>query len=199
MASTPCLIPTGAEFDTLLEAYGLTPADGVEFPVPGSLITRPPAGKVGVYPKTFDAGLRLPLTNFQEEILRCCGCSVQMLTLDAIHKVVAFEMICRANGIIPDYFVFKYFFRFPATNDKYTFSARRGGHNLVLDNKPPKNYQEKWVWVNHELLGRDHPRAVMPFETIPKLFPHNQQLRISCVLFKWMLMLCRRLSLPELV
>ncbi|CAI9297948.1 unnamed protein product [Lactuca saligna] len=60
------LIPSSSEFDTLQEAYGLTPADGVEFLVFGSLINRPPPGKVSVYLKTFDAGLYLPLTDFQE-------------------------------------------------------------------------------------------------------------------------------------
>ncbi|CAI9300375.1 unnamed protein product [Lactuca saligna] len=99
--------PSSSEFVTLQEAYGLTPDDGVEFPVSGSLITHPPLGK--------------------------------MLTPGTIHKVVAFEMIWRANGIIPNYFVFKYFFRFAVTNDKYTFSARPGGDNLVMDSNPPKN------------------------------------------------------------
>ncbi|CAI9268695.1 unnamed protein product [Lactuca saligna] len=105
MASTQSLIPSSYEFDTLQEAFGLTPANGVEFPVSSSLITRPTPGKVGVYLKTFDAGLRLSLTDIQEEILWRNGCSVQMLTPGVFHKIVAFEMICRANGIVPDYFV----------------------------------------------------------------------------------------------
>lgn len=148
MASPLSLIPSSVEFVTLQEAYDLNPADGVEFPASGSLITQPPPGKVGVYLKTFDAGLRLPLIDFQEEILRCNGCSVQNLTPGVVHKMVAFEMICRVNDIVPDYFVFKFFFRFAATNDKYTFSARQGGHNLVLDSKPPKNWQDEWLRVN---------------------------------------------------
>ncbi|CAI9271171.1 unnamed protein product [Lactuca saligna] len=69
MASSQGLIPSSAEFVTLQEAYGLTLVDGVEFPVSGSLITWPPSGKAGVYLKTFDAGLRLLLIDFQEEIL----------------------------------------------------------------------------------------------------------------------------------
>lgn len=116
MASAQTLTPSSSEFDTLQEAYGLTPADGVEFPAPSSLITRPSAGKVGIYLKTIDA--------FQEEMLRCNGCNVQMLTPGVVHKIMAFELICRANNIIPDYFIFKFSFRFAATNDKYTFSAR---------------------------------------------------------------------------
>lgn len=46
-----------------------------------------------------------------------------MLTLNVVNKVVAFEMVFLANGYLLDYFVFKYFFRFCCTGDKYTFSS----------------------------------------------------------------------------
>ncbi|CAI9290307.1 unnamed protein product [Lactuca saligna] len=87
----------------------------------------PPPGKIVVYLKTLDAGIRFLLTDFQEEVLQKDGCSLQMLTPNAVNKVVAFEMICRANGYLMDYIVFKFFFRFCATGDKCTFSIRRGG------------------------------------------------------------------------
>ena len=134
------LVPSSSNFSTLQEAYGLTPVDGVEFPIAGAMITSSTPGKVGVYLKTIDAGLHLPFTNFQEELLRHNGYNVLMLTPSVVHKMLAFEMICRANGIVPDFFVFKFFFQFAATNDKYTFSASHKGHNLVLDSKPPKNW-----------------------------------------------------------
>lgn len=82
--------------------------DGVEFLLPGSSIMSPP-GKVEVYLKTLNIGLRLPLTDFQEEFLQKDGCSIQMLTPNIVNKEVTFEMICRANGVLPDYFFFKYF------------------------------------------------------------------------------------------
>ncbi|CAI9274789.1 unnamed protein product [Lactuca saligna] len=99
---------------------------------------------------------------------------VQMLTPNSLNKVVAFKMICRANNYLPDYFVFKYFFRFCVTRDKYTFSVRRGGHALVPDGRTPKNWQGKWLWVNQELFGSGRYRATAFADTIPKLFPHNQ-------------------------
>ena len=68
-----------------------------------------------------------------------------MLTPSAVNKMVAFEMIFQANNILPDFFFFKLFFRFSATGDKYTFSARRGGYILVLDSKTPKNWQDMWL------------------------------------------------------
>ncbi|CAI9281594.1 unnamed protein product [Lactuca saligna] len=52
----------------------------------GAVITSPSPAKVGVYLKTFDAGLRLPLTNFQEELIRHNGCNIQMLTHSVVHK-----------------------------------------------------------------------------------------------------------------
>ncbi|CAI9291263.1 unnamed protein product [Lactuca saligna] len=109
------------------------------------LPSRPPPRKVVVYQKTLDAGLRLPLTDFQEEVLQNDGCSIQMLTPNAVNKVVAFEMICQPNGYLPDYFMFKYFFRFCCTGDKYTFSIQRGGHTLVPDGRTPKSWQDRWL------------------------------------------------------
>lgn len=64
-----------------------------------------------------------------------------MLTRNVVNKVVAFEMICRENGVLLDSFVFKFFFRLSATGDKYTFSTRRIGHVLFLDDKSPKNWK----------------------------------------------------------
>ena len=120
MASPPGIVPSAYEYSFLETTYGLTSLDGVEFPSPGSFILPPPR-KVEIYQKTLDAGLRLPLTDFQKEVLHKDGCNIQMLTPNAVNKVVAFEMICRANGYLPNYFVFKYFFRFCCTSDKSRF------------------------------------------------------------------------------
>ncbi|CAI9286930.1 unnamed protein product [Lactuca saligna] len=97
-----------------------------------------------------------------------------MLTPNAVNKVVAFEMIYRANGYLPDYFVFKYFFHFCCSVDKYMFSVRRGGYTLVPDGQMPKNWQDKWFWVNQGLVGNRHYFANTFADTTPKLFPHNQ-------------------------
>lgn len=138
------------------------------------ILSRPPLGKIGVYQKTLDTGVRLPLTDFQEDVLQKEGCSLHMLTPNAVNKVVAFDMIYCANGYLPDYFVFKYFFRFCYTDDKCTFSVRRGGHALVPDGRTPKNWKDKWLWVNQGLVGSGRYRANPFADTIPKLFPHNQ-------------------------
>ena len=83
-------------------------------------------------------------------------------------------MICRANDYLLDYFVFKYFFRFCLTSDKCTFSVRKGGHPLVPDGQIPKNWQDKWLWVNQSLVGSGQYRANAFADTIPKIFPHIQ-------------------------
>ncbi|CAI9270587.1 unnamed protein product [Lactuca saligna] len=106
MANLPGIIPSSAEYRKLEVMYGLSFLEGVEFPSAGSSISSPP-GKIVVFLKTLDVGIRLPLTDFQEEVLQKDGCSLQMLTPNVVNKVVAFEMICRANGateqpVIPD-------------------------------------------------------------------------------------------------
>ena len=97
-----------------------------------------------------------------------------MLTPNAVNKVVAFEMICRANGYLPDYFVFKYFFRFCCTGDKCTFYVQRGWNTLVPDRQTPKNWLDKWLWVKQGLADSGRYSANTFSDTIPKLFPHNQ-------------------------
>lgn len=174
MVTTAALVPTASEFSNFQKTYGLSPTVGVEIPIPNTVITSPPARKVGVYLKTLVVGLHRPLTDFQEELLRRNGCNVQMLTPNAFHKMVDLKMICLANGIIPYFFVFKYYFQFGATGDKYTIYACRGGHNLVLESKTPKNWQEKLLWVNQELLGRETFQENNFSNVILKLFPYNQ-------------------------
>lgn len=142
------IVPSYAKLKLIRETYGFSLVDGVEFPVADSMILSLPTGEVSIYLKTFDAGLRHPLTNFQEELLQKNGCNIHMLTSDAVNKMMEFEMICWTNGVPPNFFIFKFFLWFNATDDKYTFSARRSGHVLVPDRKNPKNWQEKWLWVN---------------------------------------------------
>ncbi|CAI9296339.1 unnamed protein product [Lactuca saligna] len=124
MADLPGIVPSTTEYRRLEATYGLSSLEGVEFPAPGSSISSLPPGKIGVFLKTLDARIYFLLTDFQEEVLQKDGVSLQMLTPNAVNKVVAFEMICRANGYLPDYFVFKLFFRFCVTGDKYIFSVR---------------------------------------------------------------------------
>ncbi|CAI9292753.1 unnamed protein product [Lactuca saligna] len=134
MTSPPGIVPSATEYQHLESTYGLSSLDGVEFPSSGSSIMSPPPRKLGIYQKV----IRLPLTDFQEEVLQKDGYSVQMLTPNIVNNVVAFEMICRTNGYLPDYFVFKYFFRFCCIGDKYTFFVRQRGHTLVPDGRTPK-------------------------------------------------------------
>lgn len=69
MAAQSGIVPFEAEFKLLSDAYGFSPFDGVEFTPADSMILSHPSGKVGIYLKTFDASLRLPLTDFQEELI----------------------------------------------------------------------------------------------------------------------------------
>ncbi|CAI9271252.1 unnamed protein product [Lactuca saligna] len=133
MENLPGILPSAAEYRQQEVTYTLSSLESVEFPA--------------------------PMTDFQEEVFQKDGYSLQMLTPNVINKVVAFETIRRADGYLPDYFVFKFFFQFCITGDKYTFSVRRGGHTLVPDGRTPKNWQDKWLWVNQELVGsgRDEP------------------------------------------
>lgn len=94
MATPTSLVPTSSDFDNLHDTYGVSPTEGVEFPIPGAIITATPARKVGIYLKMLDVGLCLPLIDFQEELLHRNGCSVQRLMPNVVHKMMSFEIIC---------------------------------------------------------------------------------------------------------
>ncbi|CAI9285942.1 unnamed protein product [Lactuca saligna] len=91
MSNLPGILPSAAEYRRLEATYGLSSLEGVEFPAPGSSISSPPPPPP------------------PEEVFQKYGCSLQMLTPNAVNKVVAFEMFCRANRYIPDYFIFNFF------------------------------------------------------------------------------------------
>lgn len=88
MAAQSNIVPFEVEFKLLNDAYDISSVDSVEFPMTYSMILSLPSDKVGIYSKTFDAGLGLPLTNFQEELFQKNGCSVQMLTPNVVNKVM---------------------------------------------------------------------------------------------------------------
>lgn len=64
MAGQSGTLPSEVDFKFLGETCVLSPAGGVEFPLPGSSILSPLPSKVGVYLKTLETTLRLSLTNF---------------------------------------------------------------------------------------------------------------------------------------
>ncbi|CAI9282937.1 unnamed protein product [Lactuca saligna] len=84
------------EFKLFSDAFSFSPVKGVDFLPANSMILSDLSRKVGIYLKTFEASLRLPLTKFQKELLQKNGFSAQMLTLNVVNMEVAFEMICRA-------------------------------------------------------------------------------------------------------
>lgn len=71
---------------------------------------------------------------------------IDQLFPNGVNKIVAFEMICRCNGVVPHIWVFRHFFRLLAssTGDNYTFCVRNYSQVLVTDQKgSPTN------WHNH--------------------------------------------------
>ncbi|CAI9279071.1 unnamed protein product [Lactuca saligna] len=174
MMNQPGIVPSPVEIELLRDTHGFSPTDNMELPIANSMILSPPPEKVGIYFKTFDVGLRLPLTDFQDELLQKNRCSIKMLTLNAVNKMVAFKMFCWANNILPNSFVFKFFFWSSATRDNFMFSTDRGGHVLVPNSKNPKKWQDKWLWVNRERVSYGHYRANEMSNFTHKLFPHNQ-------------------------
>lgn len=104
------IMPSLSEFSDLQERFDFLPENRVEYPQKGAIISLPSEGKVGVPIPIFEAGLRLPMSDFFDDTMRQYGFSVDYLTPDAVKKIVGFKMACRALGVLPQLWAFKYFF-----------------------------------------------------------------------------------------
>ncbi|CAH1431994.1 unnamed protein product [Lactuca virosa] len=102
--------PTHFQSEGFQNRYGFQLDDGVTIPVEGSVITRPRPSKVGIYLKHFDIGYRLMSSDFLLELLDHHKIHINQLVLNGVNKNVAFEMLCRCNNIVPDFWVFRHFF-----------------------------------------------------------------------------------------
>lgn len=146
MISSHGVIPTFEYVEILREKYSFLLEDEILIPLDEASFLEPPPGKVGVYVRTFDAGYRLPITYFLNEVLRKNGINIYDLTPNALNKVVAFEMMCRSQDFLPSLPVFKNFFRFFTVGDKFTFYTWKNAHVLVPDEKiSPKNWKNHWL------------------------------------------------------
>ena len=157
-------------FRKLQDRYGFLPSHGVEIPVPGSAINLPPPGKVGIPLKLFDAGLRLPMTRFQQEVSSHYGASIQFLSPNAINKMAGFEMLCRALGFLPDLLLFRYFFKFSSSGSSFNFSYRPEVMQFLMGLLTlPRDWSSKWLWVNSDLVGAGYLRRYSGPDTSPVL------------------------------
>ena len=70
------------------------PEHGVQFSKKGAIIYQSPTWKVGVLVLIFEEGLRLPISDFINEVMREYGFSVDELTPNFVNKIVGFELAC---------------------------------------------------------------------------------------------------------
>lgn len=73
----------------------------MEYPQKWAIISHPSEWKVKVPILIFKAALRLPTTNFFDEIMCQYGFRVDELTPNVVDKNVVFELICRTLGVLP--------------------------------------------------------------------------------------------------
>ncbi len=168
--------PTPDQFKELQDRYGFLPNHGVQFPLPGSSISLPPSGKLGVHRKVFDAGFRLPITDFQRDILMQYGANVQFLSPNAVNKMVGFEMLCRALGFLSDVRLFKHFFKFSSSGHLYNFSCRPEITSVITGRLSlPRDWSDEWLWVNSDLLCGGYVRRHREPDGAPILWGDDQR------------------------
>lgn len=107
--------------DSLRERNGFQSDDRIVIPLKGSFFSQSPPGKVGVHVKTFDTCYCLLTTDFMAQFLHNNCVKIYKLTPDIFTKLMAFKMSYRTQGLLPDFWVFKNYFRLSTIVDKYIF------------------------------------------------------------------------------
>lgn len=122
MESRNGILLTLEQWEGFQKRYGFQLDDGIVILVEGSILTAPSPGKIGIYIKHFDAGYYLSSFEFLLELLYRHKVHINRLVPNGVNKIIAFEMLCRCNEIVPDLWVFRHFFRLSAssTGDNYT-------------------------------------------------------------------------------
>ena len=117
-----------------------------------------------------------PTTDFFNLIIREYRFLVKELTPITINKIIGFELLCRALGRLPTVTAFKDFFNGSTQSGTRTLSRRQGVPTLIHDKKSKKNWQEKFLQVNSDLVVLSYPRAKVYVDRPLTLFGADKEL-----------------------
>ncbi|CAI9297693.1 unnamed protein product [Lactuca saligna] len=145
--------PVGFCVNDIIESFW------VQLPLPDASVYSPSEGKVSIPIALSEAGLHLPTTYFFNLIIQEYGFSVRGPTPITINKIMGFELLYHALGRLPTVLAFKYFFNASTQSGTHTISYKRGVHTLIHDKNYNKNWQEKFLWVNNDLMVLSYLRA----------------------------------------
>lgn len=70
----------------------------------------PPKDMVAVYVDYFKVGLRVPVCELLPRVLEYYGVHIIQLTLNAIGRIIGFEILCLAEDRDPSINLFRYYF-----------------------------------------------------------------------------------------
>ncbi|CAI9299511.1 unnamed protein product [Lactuca saligna] len=132
--------------------------------------------KVEIPIALFEAGLHLPTTNFFNLIISEYGFSVRELTPIAINNIVGLELLYRAPRRQPIFPTFKHFFNASTQSGTQTLSRQWGVLTLIHDQKFKKSWQEKFLWVNNDLVVLGYPRVKVYVDSAPTLFGADREI-----------------------
>lgn len=146
------------------------PEHEVQFLQEGAINYQPSTWKVGVPVSIFEAGFLLPISYFFDEVMQEYNFSVHDLTPNGVNKIVRFVLACRALGVLPQFRAFQYFFSSYTQSSVHTFSRRRNTHMFIVVQKAhQKIWQDRWLWVNNDLIGLGYPHVPIASDRAPQL------------------------------
>ncbi|CAH1426463.1 unnamed protein product [Lactuca virosa] len=127
--------------------YHLSPVLGFQVPSSSSSILDAPPGKIGFYLRHLVCGLWLPSSWFFLEVLFYYKVHLVQLCLNAVSKIVTFEVFCVAYEIPLDVLLFCYFYTLKKYGDWFSF---RSCHFPLSPDLARSNgsWKSKFCWVD---------------------------------------------------
>jgi hypothetical protein len=99
---------TRSSLNALIKAYDIPEELDPRLPENGENITKLPAGYFGINSKFFEfLNLRFPLTLFFLQTFQSLGLHFTQMCLPGLAKIIHFEMVCRADDVIPTVGLFR--------------------------------------------------------------------------------------------
>ncbi|CAH1421096.1 unnamed protein product [Lactuca virosa] len=149
--------------------YHLSLVLGIQVLSSSSSILDAPPGKVGFYLQHLACGLWLPPSCFFLEVLCFYKVHLIQLFLNAVSKIVTFEVFCVAHEIPLDVSLFHYFYRLKKYGDWFSFCIRHFplSPDLVHSSRNWKN-GSKFSFQLTAYLGSDiPPKSIVVDDVVP--------------------------------
>lgn len=141
----------------IVRGYGLGEEVGVRLPKGNEMARLPGKGYVAVFESQLKLGLRFPVFQLLQEVIKYYGVSIIQLFPLGICIMVAFEMACREAKVESSLTLFRHFYHLKRTGGFYYVCGRSLGKDFLARNK---GLQSGWRTRYFMVKKGSFPRGV---------------------------------------